>query len=53
MVVQGHETTLPVTLDEMIYHTRAVVRGTKRAVVVCDLPFGCYQSGVEAAFAAS
>lgn len=40
MVVQGHETTLPVTLDHMIYHTSAVVRGAKRAFVACDLPFG-------------
>lgn len=45
MVVQGHETTLPVTLDEMIYHTRAVVRGSQRALVVCDLPFGSFQQG--------
>ena len=43
MVVQGHTTTIPVTLDEMIYHARMVVRGTKRALVTVDLPFpGCY-----------
>nr|CRH07683.1 3-methyl-2-oxobutanoate hydroxymethyltransferase [Candidatus Magnetococcus massalia] len=47
MVVQGHETTLPVTLDEMIYHTRAVVRGTQRALVVMDMPFGSTQNGPE------
>src|SRR5215212_9285612 len=43
MVVQGHPTSLPVTLDEMVYHTRCVVRGTKRALVVVDLPFLSYQ----------
>ena len=43
MVVQGHPTSLPVTLDEMIYHTRCVVRGTRRALVVADLPFLTYQ----------
>ncbi|MBF0154683.1 MAG: 3-methyl-2-oxobutanoate hydroxymethyltransferase [Magnetococcales bacterium] len=53
MVVQGHDTTLPVTLDEMIYHTRAVARGAARALVVCDLPFGCYHVGPEAALASA
>ena len=43
-VIAGHETTLPITLDHMIYHASAVVRGTKRALVVVDLPFGSYQS---------
>ncbi len=43
MVVQGHPTSLPVTLDEMIYHTRCVVRGVRRALVVADLPFMTYQ----------
>jgi 3-methyl-2-oxobutanoate hydroxymethyltransferase len=43
MVVQGHPTSLPVTLDEMIYHTRCVMRGTRRALVVVDLPFMAYQ----------
>src|SRR5688572_18617273 len=47
MVIQGHATTLPVTLDEMIYHTRAVVRGVRRAHVIGDLPFMAYQSSVE------
>ena len=42
-VVQGQATTLPVTLDEMIYHTRLVARGARRALVVADLPFGSYQ----------
>ena len=44
MVVQGHDTTLPVTLDEMVYHTRMVARGRQRALVVGDLPFGSYQT---------
>ncbi len=48
MVIQGHETTLPVTLEDIIYHTRAVVRGTSRAHVVGDMPFMTYQSSVEA-----
>jgi 3-methyl-2-oxobutanoate hydroxymethyltransferase len=43
MVVQGHPTSLPVTLDEMIYHTRCVMRGARRALVVVDLPFMTYQ----------
>lgn len=43
MVVLGHETTIPVTLDEMIHHTRAVVRGVRAALVVADLPFLTYQ----------
>jgi 3-methyl-2-oxobutanoate hydroxymethyltransferase len=47
MVVQGHDTTLPVTLDEMAYHCRAVGRGVRRAHVVGDMPFGSYQSSVE------
>ena len=42
-VMAGHETTLPITLDQMIYHAQSVVRGTKRALVVVDLPFGSYQ----------
>jgi 3-methyl-2-oxobutanoate hydroxymethyltransferase len=46
-VMQGHETTLPVTLDEVIYHTRMVVRGVRRAMVVADMPFGSYQVGPE------
>ena len=42
-VMAGHETTLPITLDEMIYHAKSVVRGIKRCLVVVDLPFGSYQ----------
>jgi 3-methyl-2-oxobutanoate hydroxymethyltransferase len=48
-VIQGHENTLPVTLDEMIYHTRAVVRGRKRALVVGDMPFLSFQVNKEQA----
>ncbi|MFT3823769.1 MAG: 3-methyl-2-oxobutanoate hydroxymethyltransferase [Chitinophagaceae bacterium] len=43
-VMAGHETTLPITLDQMIYHASSVIRGTSRALVVVDLPFGAYQS---------
>ncbi|MFC5412279.1 3-methyl-2-oxobutanoate hydroxymethyltransferase [Larkinella bovis] len=42
-VMAGHETTLPITLDQMIYHATSVVRAVKRALVVVDLPFGSYQ----------
>ncbi len=42
-VMAGHETTLPITLDQMIYHASSVVRAVKRALVVVDLPFGSYQ----------
>ena len=45
MVIQGHEHTLPVTLDEVIYHCRAVARGSANAHLVGDLPFGSYQAG--------
>jgi len=43
-VMAGHETTLPITLDQMIYHAQSVVRAVKRALVIVDLPFGTYQS---------
>lgn len=43
MVTLGYETTLPLTLEEMLHHTKAVCRGVKRALVVCDLPFMSYQ----------
>jgi 3-methyl-2-oxobutanoate hydroxymethyltransferase len=46
-VVQGCDTTLPVTLDEVVYHTRMVVRGAPRALVIADMPFGSYQVGPE------
>ncbi|MCB0602557.1 MAG: 3-methyl-2-oxobutanoate hydroxymethyltransferase [Saprospiraceae bacterium] len=42
-VMAGHETTLPITLDQMIYHAQSVVRAVKRALIVVDLPFGSYQ----------
>ena len=42
-VIAGHETTLPITLDQMIYHTSSVVRAAKRSLVIVDLPFGSYQ----------
>jgi 3-methyl-2-oxobutanoate hydroxymethyltransferase len=45
MVVQGHNTTLPVTLDEIIYHAKLVVRGTRNALVIADMPFMSYQVG--------
>ena len=48
-VVQGLETTLPVTLDEVVYHTRLVARGARRALVVADMPFGSYQASPEEA----
>ena len=46
-VVQGHDTTLPVTLDEVTYHTRMVMRGVRRAMVVADMPFGSFQVSPE------
>ncbi len=49
MVVLGYESTVPVTLDDMIHHTKAVVRGSERAIVVTDLPFMTYQASVEEA----
>ena len=49
MVVQGHDTTLPVTLDEMLYHTHLVVRGTEQAFVVGDMPFMTYNLSAEQA----
>lgn len=49
-IVQGHETTLPVTLEDMIYHTKAVVNGAKRPLVVADMPFMTYQVSADLAF---
>src|SRR6188768_27058 len=45
MVVQGHDSTLPVTMDEMLYHCRAVARGSTRAHLVGDMPFMSYHAG--------
>ena len=45
-VMVGNSTTLPMTVDQMIYHARSVVNAVKRALVVCDMPFGSYQTGV-------
>lgn len=50
MVMHGHETTVPVTLDLMIMHGRAVVRGARRALVVVDMPFGSYEESPSVAF---
>jgi 3-methyl-2-oxobutanoate hydroxymethyltransferase len=52
-VMAGHETTLPITLDQMIYHASSVIRGAKRALVVVDLPFGSYQSNSDIAVASA
>ncbi len=52
-VMAGHETTLPITLDQMIYHAQSVVRGAKRCLVVVDLPFGAYQSNSDIALASA
>lgn len=49
MVILGHDTTLPVTMDEMLHHTRAVRRGVQRALVVGDMPFGSFQGSVDTA----
>jgi 3-methyl-2-oxobutanoate hydroxymethyltransferase len=46
-VIQGQDTTLPVTLDDIVYHTRAVARGAQRALVIADMPFGSYQISPE------
>ena len=53
MTVQGRDSTLPVTLAEMCYHTAAVARGNSNAMIVADLPFGAYQQSREQAFAAA
>jgi 3-methyl-2-oxobutanoate hydroxymethyltransferase len=52
-VIAGHETTLPITLDQMIFMAASVVRGVKRALVVCDLPFGTYQGNSKTALESS
>jgi len=50
MVLQGHDTTLPVTLAHMAYHTQCVARGSKRSFLVADMPFGSYQESPQQAF---
>ena len=52
-VMAGHETTLPITLDQMIYHAASVVRGINRCLVVVDMPFGSYQSNSDIALASA
>ena len=52
-VMAGNITTLPITLDQMIYHAKSVVKGTQRALVVCDMPFGSYQGNSKEALASA
>ena len=52
-VIAGHETTLPITLDQMIYHAQSVIRGINRCLVVVDMPFGSYQSNSDIALASA
>lgn len=52
-VMAGHETTLPITLDQMIYHASSVVRGVERALVVVDMPFGSYQGNSKEALSSA
>jgi 3-methyl-2-oxobutanoate hydroxymethyltransferase len=52
-VMAGHETTLPITLDQIIYHAQSVVRGIHRSMIVVDLPFGSYQSNSDIALASA
>lgn len=52
-VMAGHETTLPITLDQMIYHASSVVRAVSRALITVDLPFGSYQGNSKEALAST
>src|SRR5438552_14534918 len=52
-VMAGHETTLPITIDQIIYHASSVIRGIDRCLVVVDLPFGYYQSNSDIALASA
>src|ERR1700704_2191969 len=52
-VMAGHETTLPITLDQMIYHAQSVVRGIERCLVVVDMPFGSYQGNSKEALSST
>src|SRR5574340_1825655 len=51
MVLQGHETTLPVSLDDMVYHTACVARGAKQVFIIADMPFGTFQVSPQETFA--
>ena len=51
MVIEGHASTLPVTLSDMLHHTRAVAAGARNALVIADMPFGSYQQGPHQAYA--
>ena len=53
MALQGHTSTVPVTLSDMVYHTRCVARGTRHSLVLTDLPFGSYQQNPEQAYASA
>lgn len=50
MVLQGHDSTLPVSIDDMAYHTRAVARGSQRSLIITDMPFGSFQESPQRAF---
>src|SRR6187399_2127934 len=52
-VMAGHETTLPITMEQMIYHAQSVIRGIDRCLVVVDMPFGSYQSNSDIALASA
>ncbi len=52
-VMAGHETTLPITLEQMIYHAQSVVRGIERCLVVVDMPFGSYQGNSKEALSSA
>jgi 3-methyl-2-oxobutanoate hydroxymethyltransferase len=53
MVIQGHDSTLPVTLEQVEYHVRSVARGSAKALILADLPFGSYQESAAQAFASA
>src|ERR1700693_5570256 len=51
MVIQGHDSTLPVSLSDVLYHTRCVAAGCARPLLIADMPFGSYQASAEMAYA--